>query len=154
VQILAQNLNMLVPTANPNPAQDHVRISQNHRSSYFTFQFFKKKLYLKSIYIFGKSCSSCYTEHNKIEFAIFGFFCDLLWILQGAAETLKRGRNLFASRPLERSKVSQPYPWVASRPLEVPGTLQCGPWAKGAARSPGIRRPRRRSWPGKRLGRV
>jgi hypothetical protein len=47
--------------------------------------------------MFGESCSSSYTEHNKIGFAIFGFFCDLLWILQVAAETLKRVRNVFAN---------------------------------------------------------
>jgi hypothetical protein len=57
--------------------------------------------------MFRESCSFSYTEHNKIGFAIFEFFCDLLLILQGAVETLKRGRNLFASRPLERFKDSQ-----------------------------------------------
>jgi hypothetical protein len=104
--------------------------------------------------MFRESCSFGYTELNKIGFAIFGVFCDFLWILQGATETLKRGRNLFASRPLERSKVSQPYPWFASTPLEVPGTLQYGPWDQGAARLAKIRRPRRQSWPGKGLGRI
>jgi hypothetical protein len=44
-----------------------------------------------------ESCSSSYTEHNKIGFEIFGFFCDLLWILQVAAETLKGVRNVFAN---------------------------------------------------------
>jgi hypothetical protein len=44
-----------------------------------------------------ESCSSSYTEHNKIGFAIFGFFRDLLWILQVAAETLKGVRNVFAN---------------------------------------------------------
>jgi hypothetical protein len=86
-----------------------------------------------------ESCNFRYTEHSKIGFAIFGFLCDFIRILQGAAETLKRGRNLFASRPLERSKVSQPYPWYASTPLEVPGTLQCGPRDQGAVRLAKIR---------------
>jgi hypothetical protein len=44
-----------------------------------------------------ESYSSSYTEHNKIGFAIFGFFCDLLWILQVATETLKGVRNVFAN---------------------------------------------------------
>jgi hypothetical protein len=47
---------------------------QKHKSKYFTFLFFKQKLKLKSIYTFGESCSSYYTEHRKIGFAIFGFF--------------------------------------------------------------------------------
>jgi hypothetical protein len=46
-------------------------------------------------YMLRESCSSSYTEHNKIGFAIFGFFCDLLWILQGAAETHQRVKKRF-----------------------------------------------------------
>jgi hypothetical protein len=44
------------------------------------------------MYIFGESCSSCYTEHRKIEFAIFGVFYDLKSILQVSAEIHKRIR--------------------------------------------------------------
>jgi hypothetical protein len=51
-----------------------------------------------------ESCNFSYTEHNKIGFAISGFLYDFIRILQGAAETLKRGRNLFASRPLKDLK--------------------------------------------------
>jgi hypothetical protein len=32
----------------------------------------------------GESCSSSQTEHKKIGFAIFGFFCDFIPILEGA----------------------------------------------------------------------
>jgi hypothetical protein len=46
------------------------------------------------------NCSSSYTEHNKIGFAIFGFSCDFIWILQGVAKTQK-GKNHFVRRPLE-----------------------------------------------------
>jgi hypothetical protein len=44
-----------------------------------------------------ESCSFSYTEHKKIGIAIFVFFCDLFWILQVAAETLKGVRNVFAN---------------------------------------------------------
>jgi hypothetical protein len=51
--------------------------------------------------MFGGSCSSSYTEHNKIWFAIFGFFYDFISILQVAAKTHQRGKNLLVLRPLE-----------------------------------------------------
>jgi hypothetical protein len=51
--------------------------------------------------MFGESCSSWYTEHNKIGLAIFGFFYGLLWILQVAVKAHKRGRSFFANRTLE-----------------------------------------------------
>jgi hypothetical protein len=100
------------------------------------FIFFKQKINLKSIYMLWKSCSSSYTEHNKIRFAIFGFFCDLLWILQVAGKTLKRVRNLFASRPLDSFPPSQIYPRIAQNTLEVSGASQCGPRAKGRCGQP------------------
>jgi hypothetical protein len=93
--------------------------------------FFKQKLTPKSIYMLCKSCRSSHTDHSEIGFAIFGFFFDFIRILQGAAETHQRVKKHFANWTMERSKASQPYPWFASRPLEVPGTLQCGPWTKG-----------------------
>jgi hypothetical protein len=37
-----------------------------------------------------ESCSSSYTEHNKIKFAIFGFFYDFISNLQDTAKTLKK----------------------------------------------------------------
>jgi hypothetical protein len=83
---------MLVFTTYPKPDQDLVWISQKHRSRDFTFQFFKEKLKLKSIYMFSKSCSSSNTKHNKIGFANFGFFCDFICILQVAAINTKEGR--------------------------------------------------------------
>jgi hypothetical protein len=57
---------------------------------YFTFQFFKPKLRLKSIYMLWESCSSSYRKHNKIEFAFFGFFYDFILNLQVAVETQQR----------------------------------------------------------------
>jgi hypothetical protein len=53
----------------------------------------------KGIYIFGESCSSYYTEHNKIEFAIFGFFYDFILNLQVAVETQQRWRIIFHKDP-------------------------------------------------------
>jgi hypothetical protein len=95
---------MLFRTTYPNTAQDHVWILQKHRSRDFTFQFFKQNLKLKSIHMFRESCTFGYTEHNKIGFAIFGFFFDFLRILQGAAETQKGVKILITSRPLEDLK--------------------------------------------------
>jgi hypothetical protein len=101
---------MLVSQHIQNPAQDHVWILQNHRSRYFTFQFFKKKLKLKSIYMFWESGSSSYTEHNKIMFAIFGFFCDFMRFFKVAAKTHKRDEIHFVNRLLESFEGSQLYP--------------------------------------------
>jgi hypothetical protein len=70
-----------------------------------------------------KSCSSSHTEHKKIGFAIFGIFYHFIWILQGAAETHKRGKNHFARRPLESFEPSQICPWFAQNTLEVSGAL-------------------------------
>jgi hypothetical protein len=77
--------------------------------------------------MFGRNCSSSLTENNKIGFEIFGFFCDLIWILQDPAKTLKRGKNHFAKRPLERSGGSQLGPSFAQNTPELLGALQCSP---------------------------
>jgi hypothetical protein len=82
----------LSPQHIQNPYQDHVWILHKHKSRYFTFQFFKQKLRLKSIYML------C-TEHNKIGFAIFGFFCELLWNLQVTASFHKTRKNPLALSP-------------------------------------------------------
>jgi hypothetical protein len=137
-----------------NPAQDHLWILQKHKPKYFTFLFFKQKLRLKSIYTSGESCSSCYTKHNKIRFAIFGFFCNLLWILQVSAKTHKGVRNLFARRPLDSFPPSQIYPRIAQNTLEVLGASQCGPRAMGAARPGGIPATSPATSAGKCLGRL
>jgi hypothetical protein len=83
---------------------------QKHQSKYFTFLFFKQKLKLKSIHIFGQSCSPCYTKHSKIGFAIFGFFYDFYSNLQGAGLIHKTKKNLFAQGTLKLLKSSQFYP--------------------------------------------
>jgi hypothetical protein len=62
-----------------------------------------QKLNLKIIYMLCKSCRSSHTEHNKIGFAIFGFFCDLLRNLQDPAKTLKGVRSIFRVGPLNFS---------------------------------------------------
>jgi hypothetical protein len=76
-----------------------------------------QKQELKSIYILCKRCRSSDTEHGKIGFAIFGFFCDFIRILQGAAETHKGGKILITFRPLEDLKAHN----------HTPGLRQ-GPW--------------------------
>jgi hypothetical protein len=138
-----------------NPAHDHVWILQKHRSRYFTFQFFKQKLKLKSIYMLRESCISCHTEHNKIEFAIFGFLCDFIWILQVAAKNTQRGKNHFAHRPSKRLKSSQICPRFAQNSLEVSVALQCSPRGKVRRGSPdsseaGCRAGRGSVWEGSR----
>jgi hypothetical protein len=60
--------------------------------------------------MFGESCSSSYTEHSKIEFAFFGFFCDFIWNLQVAAITPIGVKIHFAKGPLELFKRSQTGP--------------------------------------------
>jgi hypothetical protein len=41
-------------------------------------------------------CSYSHTEHNKIGFAIFGFFYELIWNLQVTGPINKTGMNLIA----------------------------------------------------------
>jgi hypothetical protein len=47
-----------------------------------------------------KSGSSSHTEHNKIGFAIFGFFYELILNLQSTGPHSKTGKNLLALSPL------------------------------------------------------
>jgi hypothetical protein len=61
-------------------------------------------------------------------------FLDFSTILYGfykLQSTHKRVKNHFAHRPLERLKCSHLCPSFAQKALELRGTLQCGPWAKG-----------------------
>jgi hypothetical protein len=51
-----------------------------------------------------ESCSFGHTGHNKIGFAIFGFFYDFIGILQVAAKTHKEVKNHFARGSLESLK--------------------------------------------------
>jgi hypothetical protein len=48
-----------------------------------------------------KRCRPSQKEHNKIRFAIFGFFYDLIRNLQVTAKTLQGGKNLIALGSLE-----------------------------------------------------
>jgi hypothetical protein len=86
-----------------------------------------------------ESCSSSYTEHNKIEFAFFGFIYDFILNLQVAAITHKGGKNHFASGPLGKTVGSQQGPRLAQNPLDLIGALQCVPWGTWAARPAGFR---------------
>jgi hypothetical protein len=100
---------------------------------------FSSKNYSPKVYTwFVEFVGFCHTEHKKIGFAIFGFFYDFIWILQVAGKTQRKGKNHFASGLLERSGGSQLCPRFAQNFLEVSGALQCGPWAKGAARPAGF----------------
>jgi hypothetical protein len=113
-----------------------------------------QNLELKSIYMLCRNCSSRYTKHHKIGFAIFGFFYDFILNLQVTTKTHQRVKNHITKRPLEVSNLHKSAlglrtdPWGEPRPRNVVlGGL-------GAVRPAGFRRARRWSWPGKRLGRV
>jgi hypothetical protein len=60
-----------------------------------------QKLKLKSIYKLCKSCSSRHIEHKKIGFAIFGFFYDLIQILQVTRAKGEKLKNLLLRWPME-----------------------------------------------------
>jgi hypothetical protein len=79
--------------------------------------------------MFSKSCSFGWTEHNKIEFAIFGFFYDFKSNLQCSAISLKGVKIHFAKDSLERYVGLQQGPWFAQSTSERRRALQCGPWA-------------------------
>jgi hypothetical protein len=59
-----------------------------------------------------KSGSSTYKENNKIGFAIFGFFCELIWNLQVTGSIHKTEKNLLALSPLGTFELSQKGPWI------------------------------------------
>jgi hypothetical protein len=80
-----------------------------------------------------ESCSSSYTKHNKIEFAIFGFLSDFLRFFKVAAKTHKRCEIHFANRPLESFGCSQSCPWFTIRPPGKNSEQQCSPGAWGGA---------------------
>jgi hypothetical protein len=64
-----------------------------------------QNLELKSIYVLCRNCSSSYTEHNKIGFAVFGFFYELILNLQVIGSNNKNWKNLLALRPLRLLKL-------------------------------------------------
>jgi hypothetical protein len=79
---------------------------------------------------------SSHTEHNKIGFAMFGCSYNFIWILQVAGKTQRKGKNVFAQGPLERSKASQLCPSFAPNTLEKLGAVQCSPWGTGRRGQP------------------
>jgi hypothetical protein len=50
-------------------------------------------------YMPWESCSSSYTEHKKVEFAIFGFFYDFIRFFKVVGKTHKRGRYILLEDP-------------------------------------------------------
>jgi hypothetical protein len=68
------------------------------------FYFFMQKLKLKSICMFCRSCTS-HTGHNKIGFANFGFFYDVISILQITGSKGINLKNLLLLWPLELLKL-------------------------------------------------
>jgi hypothetical protein len=64
-----------------------------------------QNLELKSIYMPCRNWSSSYTQHNKIGFAIFGFFYDFILNLQVTGSKSKRWKNLLAHKPSELLKL-------------------------------------------------
>jgi hypothetical protein len=80
--------------------------------------------------MFRESCNSSYTEHNKIGFAIFGFFCDFIQFFKVAASTNKRGKIHFARRPQEVLKTLQISPYFAKNSRERKWALQLSPHAQ------------------------
>jgi hypothetical protein len=78
VQILAHNLHMLVPTTYPKFSSWSCVDLAAQQIKVNWFSIFHVKLKLKSVYMLCRSYSSSHTEHNKIRFAIFGFFYDLI----------------------------------------------------------------------------
>jgi hypothetical protein len=82
--------------------------------------------------MFGESYSSCYTEHNKIGFAIFGVFYDFKSILQVSAITHKCLKTLFATRTLERLKPHNHTLSLRKTPQKEfkPRNAALGPWGR------------------------
>jgi hypothetical protein len=104
-----------------------------------------QKLELKSIYMLCQNYSPSHTEHRKIGFAILGFFYDFLWILQGAAQTHKGVKILFASRPLEHLKIHRYALRLRKRPWNYlgPCNVVLGMGAAEDRRIPARPRPKR-----------
>jgi hypothetical protein len=88
---------------------------QKHISRDFTFLFFKQKLWLKSIYIFGESCSSCYTEHKKIGFAIFGFFLRIDMDFTSFSQNTSKGKESFCEGVPGKTKQFTDLPLVCAK---------------------------------------
>jgi hypothetical protein len=74
-----------------------------------------------------ESCSSSYTEHNKIGFAIFGFFYDFILNLQDTVKTLKRWRIIFHADPCQLLKV---HICALGLPHRTPTTVARSPAAR------------------------
>jgi hypothetical protein len=96
-----------------------------------------------------KSCRSSHIEHNKIGFAIFGFFYDFIWNLQVTAKTHQRVKNHFTKRPLEVSNLHRSTLGLRTDPWEEPRPRNVVLRGLGAARPVGFRQGARRRGSGK-----
>jgi hypothetical protein len=95
-----------------------------------------QKLKLKSIYMLWKSCSSGYTEHNKLGFPIFGFFCDFIQFFQVAGKTHKRGRYVLRVAPWKTSKDHRQGPSLHQTPWNYLGLCNVVQGGKGRRSRP------------------
>jgi hypothetical protein len=99
--------------------------------------------------MFRESCSTSYTEHNKIKFAFFWIFLRFYIEFTSFSYNTQRGEDSFCERP------PGTFQKITDRPLvctKLPGTTWgFAMWSKGqgAARLAGFRRGRRRGWTGK-----
>jgi hypothetical protein len=87
-----------------------------------------QKLPWKTMVMLYKSCSVFHEESNKIGFAFFWFFYDVLQKLQDPTKLLYYLTNYFTCRPLELFKGSQIWPQFTLTTLERNQSLQLGHW--------------------------
>jgi hypothetical protein len=107
-----------------------------------------QKLRLKSINMLCRNCTTSHTEHNKIVFAIFGFFYDFILNLQvtgpksqtgriylcpGPWNFLKRHKPAlgFCTQALGERSPSQPYPLAAEQAHQRRGRAGGGKQVRG-----------------------
>jgi hypothetical protein len=63
-----------------------------------------------------ESCSSSYTEHNKIEFAFFGFFCNFIWFFKVTAEAQQGVKIILRRNPWNFLSLTRLPSTLAARP--------------------------------------
>jgi hypothetical protein len=89
--------------------------------------------------MFCRSCSSSYTENNKIGFAFFGFFCELIWILQVAAKNTQRGKKPFCGMAPGKIELFTVMPLVCAKPPGI--TWDLAMWPSGLGGGPARENP-------------
>jgi hypothetical protein len=78
---------MLVNTTYPKSSSRSCVDFAESQISVFYFSIFEAKTIAQKYIHIWRKFSSCYTEHKKIEFSIFGFLYYFLSILQVSANT-------------------------------------------------------------------